>query len=378
MVLRWRREPPDNDDGTPGPARLSIFQWRLYVWTLLASLLLYASYDYRPDEIDLATAPYQFNVVSWELGNLPDKWARRAVALPGALVNGEDDARRRREVELYFMLGEELDNIERLLIHLEAQRPLSAETEQDIAEFRSNLAEFRNHEAEMRGRVEETVESAVADTLREMGFGGWHGVFPPVDTVLTGSPTVLILSPRERIERVDGMLLNTGLTGDAREQIEARMEAATGWSALVVNTGGIAFHPSITRNDVGLDYALETVAHEWTHHWLWWRPLGRRYFDSGDMTDAERDGGHHRRHRNRAVGRRTTCGTAGSHGDTAALSRAGRRTSSPNRRTPRSTNPNPSTFRPKCAPPESGLTNCWPPGTLTARRHTWRRGGWLS
>ena len=282
MVLRWRRESPANDDGTPGPARLSIFQWRLYAWAVLACLLLY-SYDYRPDEIDLATAPHQFNVVSWELGNLPDKWARRAVALPGALVNGEDDARRRREVELYFMLGEELDNIERLLIQLEAHRPLSAETEEDIAEFRSNLAEFRRHEAEMRGRVEETVESAVADTLREMGFGGWHGVFPPVDTVLTGSPTVLILSPRERIERVGGRLLSTGLTGDERERIEGRMEAATGQSALVVNTGGIAFHPSITRNDVGLDYALETVAHEWAHHWLWWRPLGRRYFDSGDM-----------------------------------------------------------------------------------------------
>ena len=282
MVLRWRRESPANDDGTPGPARLSIFQWRLYAWAVLACLLLY-SYDYRPDEIDLATAPHQFNVVSWELGNLPDKWARRAVALPGALVNGEDDARRRREVELYFMLGEELDNIERLLIQLEAHRPLSAETEEDIAEFRSNLAEFRRHEAEMRGRVEETVESAVADTLREMGFGGWHGVFPPVDTVLTGSPTVLILSPRERIERVGGRLLRTGLTGDERERIEARMETATGRSALVVNTGGIAFYPSITRNNVGLDYALETVAHEWVHQWLWFRPLGRHYFESGDL-----------------------------------------------------------------------------------------------
>ena len=283
MVLRRLRESPDNHAATPGPARLSIFQWRLYVWAVLASLLLYSSHDYRPGEIDLATAPYQFNVVSWELGNMPDKWARRAIALPGALAGGEDAARLQREVELYFMVGEQLDDIERLLIRLEAERPLSAQTAQDIAEFRRNQVEFRGHEAEMRGRVEETVESAVADTLREMGFGGWHGVFPPVDTVLTGSPTVLILSPRERIERLGGRLLRTGLTGDEREQIEERMEAATGRSALVVNTGGIAFYPSITRNNVGLDYALETVAHEWVHQWLWFRPLGRRYFESGDL-----------------------------------------------------------------------------------------------
>lgn len=279
MVLRWRDESPE----MPGPRRLALLQWRLYLWVVLGCLLLY-SHDYRPDEIDLATAPYQFNVVSWELGNLPDKWFRRAVALPGAPVNGEAEARRRREAELYFMVGEQLDDIERLLIRLEAERPMSPETMGDIAEFRDNKVELQHHEAELRGRVEETVESAVADTLRELGFGGWHGVFPPVDTVLTGSPTVLILSPRERIERLDGMLLRTGLSNDQREGIEARMEGATGWSALVVNTGGIAFYPSITRNNVGLDYALETIAHEWVHQWLWWRPLGRRYFDSGDLT----------------------------------------------------------------------------------------------
>ena len=198
MVLRQRRESPDNHAAPPRPARLSIFQWRLYVWAVLASLLLYSSHDYRPGEIDLATAPYQFNVISWELGNMPDKWARRAIALPGALAGGEDAARLQREAELYFMVGEQLDDIERLLIRLEAERPLSAQTAQDIAEFRRNQVEFRGHEAKMRGRVEETVESAIADTLREMGFGGWHGVFPPVDTVLTGSPTVLILSPRAR------------------------------------------------------------------------------------------------------------------------------------------------------------------------------------
>ena len=94
---------------------------------------------------------------------------------------------------------------------------------------------------------------------------------------------MLILSPRERIERLDGAILQTGLTGDEREQIESRAETSTDWSALVVNTGGIAFYPSIARNDAGLDFALETIAHEWVHHWLWFRPLGRRYFESGEL-----------------------------------------------------------------------------------------------
>ena len=279
MVI-WRAPTPDNPSG---PRRMALLQWRLYLWSFLAVVLLY-SYDYRPDDIDLAVAPYQFSIVGWELANLPDKWARRAVALPGAWFKGSDDERLWREVELYFLVTEQQRNIGRLLILLEAEKPLSSETKREIAELRSDQAELRHHEAELRGSVEETLESAVANTLRDQGFGAWPGVFPPVDTALTGSPTVLILSPRERIERLDGAVLRHGLTGDEREQIETQMAAATGWSALVANTGGIAFYPSIARNDVGLDFALETIAHEWAHHWLSFRPLGRRYFNSGDLT----------------------------------------------------------------------------------------------
>ena len=50
-----------------------IFRWRLYAWCILGVLILYGD-DYRPNDIDRATAPYQFSVVSWELANLPDKW----------------------------------------------------------------------------------------------------------------------------------------------------------------------------------------------------------------------------------------------------------------------------------------------------------------
>ena len=257
------------------------------MWAVLAAVLV-NSYDYRPDDIAAAVAPYRFSIVGWELTNLPDKWARRAVAMPGGWFASADDERRRgerqlRDVELYFLVSRQMDNIERLLILMEADKPLSPEREREIADFRRDLAELRQQEAELRGGVEETLESAVADTLREQGFGAWPGVFPPVDTVLTGSPTVLVLSPRERIERLDGAVLRTGLSGDEREQIESSVERGTDWSALVTNTGGIAFYPSIAMNDAGLDFALETIAHEWVHHWLTFRPLGRRYFESGEL-----------------------------------------------------------------------------------------------
>ena len=258
-----------------------VFRWRLYAWCILALLLL-SGHDYRPNDIDRATAPYQFGLVSWELANLPDKWARRAVGIGGAFATG-DDGRRRLEAELYFAVGQRLAETERQLVLLEAETPASPERAREIADLRQIRTSLMHSQAELRGDIEETLESAVADTLQELGFGGWPGVFPPVDTVLTGSPTVLVLSPRERIERLDGAVLEAGLTGEERGRIESEVDSSTDWVSLVANTGGIAFYPSIARSDAGLDFALETIAHEWVHHWLWFRPLGRRYFESGEL-----------------------------------------------------------------------------------------------
>ena len=78
--------------------------------------------------------------------------------------------------------------------------------------------------------------------------------------------------------------MHTGLTNEERDRIESHVEEQTDLSALVLDTGGIALYPSIAIPYAGLDFALEVAAHEWVHHWLWFRPLGRRYFQGGDLT----------------------------------------------------------------------------------------------
>ena len=266
-----------------------IIHWRIIVLGWLIGLLLHVVDDYRPDAIDLATAPYRFSALSWELSNLPDKWLRRAVNGPKALVRGDDMEQRAAEVDQYFEIGLLLRQAERLLIEAEALEPLPPELAAEAAELRQRQVRAREIQSQLRPRVEETVESAVADTLKSLGFQARIlsksvGVFPPVDTVLTGSPTVLITSPRDRIARGDDVVLRTGLTKEQREEVEASVESQTGLSALVVNTGGIAFYPSITLPDAGLDFALEVIAHEWVHQWLWFRPLGKHYFEGGLMT----------------------------------------------------------------------------------------------
>ena len=262
--------------------------WRLLVLAGIASLLLYIE-DYRPDAIGLASAPYRFSAVAWELGNLPDKWLHRIWSGPKRLISAKSREQRLADVEEFFALGERLRKIDRDLIRLAAQASPTPQATGDAAALRAEQARLRERQSRLRLPVEETLEVAIADTLVSLGFRAriWFistGVFPPVDTALTGSPTVLVTSPRDRIARLDDVILRTGLTNDQRQRIESGVESETGLSALVVNTGGIAFYPSITLPDAGLDFALEVIAHEWVHQWLWFRPLGRRYFEGGDIT----------------------------------------------------------------------------------------------
>ncbi len=263
-----------------------IIHWRIIVLGWIVGLLLYIE-DYRPDAIQAATAPYRFSAISWELSNLPDKWLRRAMQAPRALFSGGGDRHNVSfaEVNAYFDRAQLIREIDLHLIELAALPSVPPDLAAGAAEMRQGQARLRGRQARMRPAVEETLESAVADILKSQGFRAVTGVFPPVDTVLTGSPTVLITSPRDRIRRMaDDVVLRTGLTNDERERIESQVEAQTDLSALVVNTGGIAFYPSITRPDFGLDFTLEVIAHEWVHQWLWFRPLGKHYFEGGEMT----------------------------------------------------------------------------------------------
>ena len=46
----------------------------------------------------------------------------------------------------------------------------------------------------------------------------------------------------------------------------------------------MATYPSLVREDLSLRQAISTVAHEWVHHYLFFRPLGQRYAVGNEMT----------------------------------------------------------------------------------------------
>ena len=238
---------------------------------------------FQRDAITLATAPYRFSMPGWELSHLPDKWMRRWLGNQSALARGGPE-RQVEAVHEFFAVSRSLMRIDQQLLEMQAmaQNPLGSGADAlSLREERARLGERRDY---LQPAVEETVETAVSDALVSQGFRAWTGPFPPVDTILSASPTILVTSPRDRIERHDTVTMIAGLTDEQRRQVESWVEEETDLSALVLNTGGIALYPSIVVPYAGIDFALEVVAHEWVHQWLWFRPLGRRYFAGGDIT----------------------------------------------------------------------------------------------
>jgi hypothetical protein len=144
-----------------------------------------------------------------------------------------------------------------------------------------------------RRRLEGAVEAALAGRIdaaaRSRGLVGAlplpGTVFPPVNVELTPAPRVLVISPRSVIQRTSTELLRPELNTSDAARIERETEAGDrDQSALVVGSGGVATYPAIVADRSSYADTVATAAHEWTHHYLQFYPLGFAYFDSRDAT----------------------------------------------------------------------------------------------
>ena len=239
--------------------------------------------DYRPTPLDLAVLPYQYSLLNWELSHFPDKWLRKA----GELLpwrEGETPERRNTLAQDFFSLGRELNELEGRLRYPDASSG-AAHAQQNAGVLGAKIEEIRERRRKMRPAVEEAVEAEISAVLAAEGFASRIGlIFPPVDTVFASSPGVLILSPRERIHRQRTILLAPGISIEGRERIEGQIFQEENLSALVENTGGVAVYPSVVSVAASMHHAVVTAAHEWLHHWFFFRPLGQNFWDSPEMT----------------------------------------------------------------------------------------------
>ena len=247
-------------------------------FSLALLLALAVAHDtLRPSAVQQLSVRYHYNLVGWEVANLPDKWLYWLgnAAFPFRQESGD----RLEAVQEYFRLRQEAGALQGDLDRAVAT------AEAGTSDLERRLKSLRSQIEELRPQVEETLEAAITDVLREEGvpFRVWEFIFPPVDFTLDRLPSQLVTSPRHRIQRTEDVLLAPGLPVQEREALEERIARQEDISALVTGIGGISTYPAILGPG-DLRGTLVTASHEWLHNYLFLRPLGQRYNRDANMS----------------------------------------------------------------------------------------------
>ena len=232
-------------------------------------------------EKNLLTARYQHDLVQWEVQHFPDKWWHRLTTF--VTRDSLDRQERKAVIDEYFALAEELRRLEEELETLVAL-PVE-ERERTTDDVHREVRDAQERQGRLQAKVEEALESEITSVLREMGIITGLGPvrWPPVDFALERSPLVLVTSPRDEIRRLGDLLLRPGVSLLDQERLEETVEGAGEVSALVVRVGGVATYPATVDPTASLHRVVVLASHEWLHHHLFFQPLGRRFWEGGDL-----------------------------------------------------------------------------------------------
>ena len=250
------------------------------VVVLTLALLIGGTGGLRFSLVEIAAAPYRFDLVRWEVSNLPDKWVHKFKSI--FPWYSKEHRERLEDLQAFFRLGEDIRTLEGDLARLQASPSDESAGHHphdggspESEELRDRLDSLTHQRVRLKAEAEEALESEISAVIEKQGLSYPLGIiFPPVDIALVLPPRVLVLSPRDRVERLSDLLLKPDMKLEDRDALERKILEEQDLAALVVGIGGIATYPNIVRADVSLLNASHTAAHEWLHAYWFFRPLG--------------------------------------------------------------------------------------------------------
>jgi len=254
---------------------------------LLAALLVLLQYSTVPlglgwNAVSAITSPHQFDYVAWEIAALAVKVDQTLYGLHPFL----SEADRSQFVRDYMAGLQTAQGIE-AQITIQFADPALTDPTSATADLRAQRDRLRADLEQQQPLVEAILEGQVAAVLVEQGFGVLGQVLPPVSAHFTPVPNLLVVSPRAEI-RFDISINLKPMPVDDIAALEARVDAAQDVASLVVPLGGIALYPAMVLETASIPYALDTIAHEWLHHYLFAFPLGLQYFNGESFTGEAR------------------------------------------------------------------------------------------
>jgi hypothetical protein len=255
--------------------RWAIRRWELAL-LLLALLLTLTVEGPPPGSVDTRItrllAGERFDFVGWEIEAVLDKLAHTLVA-PQRYM----DKSARHDFFLdYLALVSEIQRLD-WEIHRIYADPDVDDAEAATAELRARLGALRAEEEARQPLAEAILEEQVAYVLTDEGFGALGHELPPIGIHFTPLPMLIVVSPRDHIERIFNLGLSHGLNTAQQEAIEEQVDSSLDVSSLVTGIGGLSAYPAMLLESSSLNWLAEVTAHEWTHHYLTPRPLGWNY-----------------------------------------------------------------------------------------------------
>jgi len=156
---------------------------------------------------------------------------------------------------------------------------------QQAAVPEEELERLRSWLTMRQGLVEGILEEQISTAVQAEGLGRWGYVWPPVKIRFTELPLLLVISSRAAITREVDVDLKAGLPLAEQEALEEHVDGISPEKvSLVTPIGGLSAYPAMILEHDSLVWLADTFAHEWTHHWLIFHPLGMNYNQSGEMT----------------------------------------------------------------------------------------------
>ena len=144
-------------------------------------------------------------------------------------------------------------------------------------ELREGLDLLYAEQRQIAPFAESVLEAQVSEALTEASLTTGGQPLPQPLYHISPLPTALIISPRESIYQDRNIMLLADFPVDKRDALEDKIFAELNFSALVVPVGGVGIYPTMGMRSTNLPWTLDTIAHEWTHNYLTWHPLGWNY-----------------------------------------------------------------------------------------------------
>ena len=213
---------------------------------------------------------YRFSIARWEIEALSYEFEE--FVFGGEDVNDDDSP----VVLEYFTLSQQIGD-------MEWQLEFGGLQTNEAERIKEEMEALQQQKNELEDKAEEVIEQQIRKTLAQLGIYNplddqlnLKSTFPPVNFELEQPPHLLIVSPRDNINRIREIPLKQDITLDERAEIEEAIDELD-VSSIVVGLGGMATYPSFVIDTSGLQFTINVAIEEWLHQYLTFRPLGFLY-----------------------------------------------------------------------------------------------------